>query len=344
MEKSLEILFQKYQEGTISLQEELILAEKLADPGRAEADRFLRNDLARSLSQIPEEKRNLDHLLHEIHHDIRLRQSGNEKKAVYRVLRWASRVAAVLFIPLLSASLYFFWGHPGSGQEEAMLHLLAPRGSRVNFELPDGTTGTLNSGSVLQYSSRFSGSRRVKLVGEAWFDVATDKRHPFTIDANKNQITVVGTRFSLSAWPDDQSTELILEEGKVLFESAALNKILEVAPGERILEKDGIIERTGVEPWKYTAWRDGKLVFRNDSMEELARRIARWYNVDVEVRGEGLKEYKFRGVFEDDPLEEVLRLLKITSPISYEIRDRRLNADGSFSRKHVLLTSKKRTE
>lgn len=340
MEKDLKILFQKYQEGKISLQEELILAEKLADPGNSEADRFLRNDLARSLSRIPEEKKNLDHVLHEIHHHIRLKQSEKEKKTVYRIFHRASRVAAILFIPLLAVSLYFQLSQTKSDRDDAMLQVIAPQGGRINFELPDGTTGTLNSGTRLAYSSGFIKNRHVRLVGKAWFDVAKDKEHPFMIDANENRITVIGTRFSLSAWPADRTTELVLEEGKVLFESAALSKAMEVIPGQRVIEKDNKVERTEVETWKYTAWKDGKLVFRNDSMEELARRISRWYNVDVEISGEGLREYRFRGVFEDDPLEEVLRLLKITSPIDYEILDRQSNADGSFSRKKIILTKK----
>ncbi len=340
MEKDLKILFQKYREGMISLEEELILAEKLSDEKSPEVDCFLRDDLTCSLDQAPEETKNLDHLLHEIHHHIRLRQSKKEKKTISLVYHWAARVAAVLFVPLLAATLYLLLNNTKSDRSDVMLQVFAPLGSRVNFELPDGTTGILNGGTRLGYSSGFLKDRHVKLEGEAWFDVAKDKQHPFTIDANNDKIVVVGTRFSLSAYPDDRTTDLVLAEGKVIFESATLNTTLKIVPGERIFEENGKIERTKVDPWKYTAWKDGKLVFRNDSMEELARRVSRWYNVDVEIRGEGLKEYRFRGVFEDDPLEEVLRLLKMTSPIDYEIHDRKLNPDGSFSRKQVILTRK----
>lgn len=340
MEEDLKILLQKYQEGKISLQEELILAEKLADPSVPEADRLLRTDLNQSLERSPEERKDLEHVLHQIHHRIRLKQSEKGKSKVYRLYRWTSRVAAILFVPLLAVSLFLVLdGHPEK-ERAVMLQITAPQGARVNFELPDGTTGTLNSGTRLNYSSAFSENRHVELVGEAWFDVAKDKRHPFLIDVNENRITVTGTRFSLAAYPADKITELVLEEGKVLFESATLNTALEIVPGQRVTEKYGQVEREEVETWKYTAWKEGKLVFRNDSMVELARRISRWYNVDVEIRDEGLEEYKFRGVFEDDSLEEVLRLLRMTSPIDYEIHDRKLNADGSFSRKQVILTQK----
>ncbi len=340
MERDLNILFRKYQEGTISLEEELMLAEMLADPSGIEADRFMRNDLSQWLGQVPEEERTLDHVLHEIHHHIHLKQSEKEKKPAYRVFRAASKAAAILFIPLLAVTLYLHWHNTKSDRNSAMLQIVAPEGARINFKLPDGTTGTLNGGTRLDYASEFEKNRYVKLAGEAWFDVAKNKQHPFTVEANENKITVAGTRFSLSAYPSDKTTELVLEEGKVLFESVALSTSMEVTPGQRVVEKDGKVERTAVDPEKYTAWREGKLVFRNDSMEELARRISRWYNVDVKIMGEGLDKYLFRGVFEDDPLEEVLRLLKMTSPIDYKIIDRQSGKDGSFSRKQVILTKK----
>ena len=340
MGNDLKILFQKYRDGKISLEDELILSEKLSDEKNPEVDRFLRNDLTHSLDLVPERTKNLDYLLHEIHHHIRLRQSEKDRRTISRVYRWSTRVAAILFVPLLAVMSYLLLNNIKPDGNAVMLQVLAPSGSRVNFELPDGTTGILNGGTRLSYSSDFMKNRHVKLDGEAWFDVAKDKQHPFAIDANNDKIIVVGTRFSLSAYPEDKTTDLVLEEGNVLFESAELSKALNIVPGERVYKKDGNVERTEVDPWKYTAWKDGKLVFRNDSMEELARRISRWYNVDVEIRGEGLKEYKFRGVFEDDPLEEVLYLLKMTSPIDYEIHDRKLNPDGSFSRKQVILTRK----
>lgn len=340
MEKDLKILLQKYREGKISLQEELILAEMLADPALSGADHLLKTDFNQSLENIPEETKNLHHVLHEIHHQIRLKQSEKEKKTVYRIFRAASKAAAILFIPLLAVTLYLQRHNPKSDLNSVMLQIVAPEGARINFKLPDGTAGTLNGGTRLDYASEFEKNRHVKLTGEAWFDVAKDKQHPFTVEANENKITVAGTRFSISAWPADKTTELVLEEGMVLFESDALSTSMEVTPRQRVVEENGKVERTTVDPEKYTAWRQGKLVFRNDSMEELARRISRWYNVDVEIRGEGLDKYLFRGVFEDDPLEEVLRLLKMTSPIDYKVIDRQSGKDGSFSRKHVILTKK----
>ena len=340
MDRDLKILFQKYQDGKISLPEELLLAEKLADPAHSEADHFLKADLQQSLDGAPLVEKDLTHVLHGIHHQIHLMQTARNRSKRYRLYHWSSRVAALLFFPLLVISLFLMLNDRSAQQNAAMLQVLAPKGARVNFRLPDGTTGILNGGSRLSYAAVFSETRQVILAGEAYFSVAKDKKHPFIIHVNEDEVKVVGTKFSLAAYPSDKSTELVLEEGKVLFTSPVLKSPVELMPGQRLMEKGEKVERSEVETWKYTAWKDGKLVFRNDSMEELARRISRWYNVDVEIEGQGLQEYLFRGVFEDDSLEEVLRLLKMTSPIDYEIHDRQANADGSFSRKKIILTKR----
>ena len=310
----------------------------ISNPDNAEADRFLKADFNNYFNGQIYEKREMKQVLHAIHHRIHLQQSEKQKSTVHQIYHWTSRIAAMLFIPFLLISIWFFL-NPGINTGQAtLLQIVAPQGSRVNFELPDGTKGILNGGSQLDYSSGFAANRHVKLSGEAWFDVVHDTKHPFIVDAHKNSVQVVGTKFTLAAWPEDDLTELVLEEGNVLFKSPGTGKVLEVAPGQRIVEKNGEIERSQVETWKYTAWKDGRLIFRNDSMEELARRISRWYNVEVEFDKKGLEEYTFRGVFEDDPLEEVLRLLKMTSPIDFEIHDRQVNTDGSFSRKKVIIT------
>ena len=340
MEKNLKLLLQKYKTGKLSLSEDLLLAEIIADPSIAGVDNHLQKDFSQCFESSENEIRNLDHVLHEIHHRLNIKQSEKKKTPVYQLYHWASRVAAIFFIPLLMLSLFLLLNNKTPNNQEAMFQVVVPEGARVNFELPDGTTGFLNSGSKLIYSSVFTVNREVHLFGEAYFNVAHDQLHPFMIEANGNEIQVVGTKFNLTAYPHEMNTELVLEEGKVLFKSSEMKSAVDILPGQRLIEKNGKVKLTDVEPWKYSAWKEGKLVFRNDSMEELARRISHWYNVDVEINDEGLEAYTFRGVFEDDPLEEVLRLLKMTSPIDYRIQNRQENTDGTFSRKKVVITKK----
>ncbi|WP_163717602.1 FecR family protein [Mangrovibacterium lignilyticum] len=338
MDDDLKRLLQKYQTGRIALKEELRLSRRLADHLDQEAGHLLSNDIHDHFENSEEEIEDLSNVLSEIHHRININQSAENAKKVHLFYQVISKVAAVLFIPVLLLAVYQWFNSGSHIDGDALVEIVAPKGARITFQLPDGTCGTLNSMSSLSYSPSFSNNRNVVLSGEAYFDVAKDKNHPFTISANDNEVKVVGTKFSLSAYPEDKVTELVLEEGKVLFTPSHSNKSIDIIPGQRLVCSNRGVEQSKVETWKYTAWKDGKLVFRNDSMSELARRISRWYNVDVQVADQGLEAYVFRGVFENDSLEEVLRLLKLTSPINYRIVDRHPKTDGSFSRKRVIIT------
>ena len=112
-------------------------------------------------------------------------------------------------------------------------------------------------------------------------------------------------------------------------------------PEERLILNDGTINISVTDVSKYSAWKEGKIVFRGDPMDEVARRIERWYNVEVELVDKELKNYVFRGTFQDDSLEEVLRFLSMTSPIEYQIIDRQLQDNGTVQKKKILLYMKK---
>lgn len=341
MSEDLKRLLANYREGKLSLHEEILLSKRFGNQFDGEADKFLFDDLLEHFRDEQAEPKELKGVLNAIHHRIRLNESARQRNNLHKLYQTLSKVAAILFLPLLLVVLYQWYSGRSSEGQLATTEIVAPKGARVRFQLPDGTSGTLNSTSSLVYSSTFLENRQVTLVGEAYFDVAKDAEHPFTISANNNQIRVVGTKFSLSAYPDDEETELVLEEGKVVFTPYYSDKQkIEVVPGEHLICVNGKVTQTEVETWKYTAWKDGKLIFRNDSMTELARRISRWYDVDVEIDNKGLEEYVFRGVFENDPLDEVLRLLQKTSPISYTIVDRKPNADGTYSRTKVIINKK----
>ncbi len=297
------------------------------------------------LKNHPEENHNLAYLLDRIHHTIN--KNGNQKKQtiVKKIYRWYSVAAAVLLIPILIAGAIGFMEQK---QEEPILAespvkstLFAPLGSRFSFSLPDGTTGWLNSGSSLDYSLPFSNNRQIVLNGEAWFDVAHDTEHPFEIAAGDSKVKVLGTKFNLNSYSEEEYLEVVLEEGKVEFSTSGLTTAIEMKPDERLIFNDGIINIEATDASKFSAWKEGKLVFRGDPMAEVTRRIERWYNVDLELVGKELEKYVFSGTFQDDSLEEVLRYLSMTSPIGYRITDRKLLDDGTIQKTKVILYKKK---
>ena len=273
-----------------------------------------------------------------IHHKIRLKEFGRGRSLTERLTTFYSRAAAVILIPLLAGTGFLLLRErTGNSGMTPSASIYAPAGSRVSFTLPDGTEGMLNSGSTLTYRMPFTADRAVSLTGEAWFDVSHDEKHPFTVDAGDLDLTVLGTTFNVSAYPEEGYVEVVLENGKVLVDSDHYTEGMIMSPSEKLVYENGRVTRSTTDPSKYSSWTAGKLVFRSDSMSEVARRIERWYNVKVEIMDDDLEKYSFRATFEDDQLEEVLKFLSMTSPIRYEITPRYLAEDSTYTRSVVKI-------
>lgn len=297
-----------------------------------------------SIKEHKDDNYNLSYLLDRIHHKIHFNENWKKKTVIRRIYRWYSVTAAILLIPLLIASAIWFIT---KSQKETLIAensvtstLLAPLGARISFSLPDGTNGWLNSGSSLQYNIPFTNNRQVTIMGEAWLDVAHDGAHPFEITAGDSKVKVLGTKFNLNAYPKEKCIEVVLEEGKVEFSVSGRLSAIEMKPDERLVFKDGIVNISNTFASKYSAWKEGKLIFRGDPMIEVARRIERWYNAEVELVGGEFEDYAIMGTFQDDSLEEVLRYISMTSPIRYRILDRRIIDDGTLQKQKVLIYHK----
>ena len=290
---------------------------------------------------------NLNQILDSIHHIIRKDEIAKRQNPVQKLLRVYMKAAAILIIPLLIAGglAYSYLSHRylNITDRDVNSMIYAPMGSRVSFNLPDGTTGMLNSGSHLTYSIPFARSRKVKLEGEAWFEVKHDEEHPFEISSGNSTVRVLGTSFNLSAYPEENYFELVLREGEVEFLDKTHNEKVTVLPSERLVFKNGRTSKSVVEPEKYNAWTEGRLVFRGDPMAEVARRIGRWYNVKISIADKELEKYTFRATFQDDKLEDVLRFLTMTSPISYKISPRELMPDGTYKKEEVTIYKNNRS-
>jgi transmembrane sensor len=287
----------------------------------------------------------LNHLLDHIHHIIRINETTRRRKPLQKLIRIYSRIAAIILLPLLLAGgLFYNYLGPKSNiiaDKQVSSTIIAPFGSRVSFTLPDGTTGMLNSGSRLSYSLPFNNNRQVKLEGEAWLEVSPDKENPFQISTGNSSVKVLGTSFNISAYPAENYVEIVLENGKVEFLDKIGDKKTMMFPSERLIFKNGNIAKSITDPAKYNAWTEGKLVFRGDPMDEVSRRIERWYNVKVVLADKELERYSFRATFEDDDLKDVLRFLSMTSPIRYQIVPRKALPDGTYEKEKVTIYLKK---
>ncbi|MDZ7632961.1 MAG: DUF4974 domain-containing protein [Bacteroidales bacterium] len=324
-----------------------IAGEKDSDDVRAmfssgENNDGLRNFIANDWSVLMESDiatgEELRPLLDSIHHQIRIREFNRGKTLLRKLSGFYVRVAAIIMIPLLLGTGFLLLrGKVGDAGQPAVASIYAPAGSRVAFSLPDGTAGMLNSASTLTYSMPFTRKRNVTLSGEAWFEVTHDGEHPFVVDAGNLNLTVLGTAFNVSAYPDENYSEVVLENGSLMVNCELYKEGILMEPSERFVLENGIGSRSIGDPGKYSSWKEGKLVFRSDSMSEVARRIERWYNVNVELMDSDLENYSFRATFEDDPLEEVLKFLSMTSPIRYEITPREITADSIYAKSIVKI-------
>jgi transmembrane sensor len=288
---------------------------------------------------------NLDRLLDHVHHIIRKNETLERRKPMQKFIQVYMKAAAILLIPLLITGglVYSYLGFHSkiSTDRQVSSTIYAPLGARVAFNLPDGTTGMLNSGSRLTYTLPFNNNRNINLEGEAWFEVNHDEIHPFEIRAGNSTVKVLGTSFNLSAYQAENYIEVVLQKGKVEFHDKKGDKNVTLLPSERLVFHDGNISKSVIDPAKYYAWTEGRLVFRGDPMDEVARRIERWYNVKVELVDKELEKYSFRATFEDDKLEDVLHYLSMTSPIRYKITPREMMSDGTYIKEIVTVYLKK---
>jgi transmembrane sensor len=224
--------------------------------------------------------------------------------------------------------------------------VVAAFGTYSLIELPDGSKVWLNSGASLRYPDKFKNDNRiVYLVGEAYFEVHSDESKPFLVSTPYFTVKATGTRFNVRAEKNFRNPSVTLVEGKVAVRKTNSVKgndlIAYLQPGQNMIYDtlNGYTNIQTEDTYKHVAWKDGKLVFRNDNISEVARRISLQYNVDIEIKGSEIKQYRYRATFENEPLGELLRLLKISSPIDYtEVKPKAL-PDGTFSRRKIIIYS-----
>jgi transmembrane sensor len=274
-----------------------------------------------------------------------------KKQARIRVIDIFQKAAAVLILPLLVATLWFALQKPQKTDEPfiAWHTLEIPAGMRSEFYLPDSTRVYLNSKTSLSYPLIFSDTiREVKLSGEAYFEVTENKKVPFIVNTGRINIEVTGTEFIATRYPHEELTEIVLIEGGInLFQGeyhTTKKDIIQLKPGEKIFCADSdskmIIEKVDTE--KYTAWKNGILLFRDDPMPDVVRRLNRWFNVDIQLEGPELRNWSYTATFEDESLDQVLELLKISAPIEYTIKRREMKTDKTFSKMEIIIKQKRK--
>jgi hypothetical protein len=203
-------------------------------------------------------------------------------------------------------------------QENKFNTLLVPYGKRAEIILADGTKVWLNSGSKLVYPSLFSGSKReVFLIGEAIFEVSENKDVPFYVSTNDYSVKVLGTVFNVANYPEDSNTSTVLKSGKVQidYQTKGLfgsKKSIDITPGTKVVYERGIqkISTSAVSIESYFSWRDGILIFKNDPLDHILKKVSRYYNVEVVIENESLRLGSFSGHLNlKDDISQVIEII-----------------------------------
>ena len=313
MDQQITALFRKYLSNSATADEMKELDEWIAS--NEDFHDWLENQVDNSSAEMDAEKQ--ADILAKIHEKIAV-----QSKQKFVLPGWAKTVAAVALIVLMavSAAIYFRSNQPNMIQ---YAEIGALRGQKASVTLPDGTKITLNSESTLKYSTNYNQSdRAVELVGEAYFEVAKNKKIPFVVKAGKLEIEAKGTAFNIKAYPTDNSISTTLTEGKIEVKTPV--DVLNMIPNERMeynITDQTFRKLTLTDAVGSIGWLSDELSFENATLAEVVANFSRIYNIDIRFASESIKEQRFTGKINNNSLLSVLRIISFTSPIRFEQKD-----------------------
>ncbi|QJB32807.1 FecR domain-containing protein [Chitinophaga oryzae] len=195
--------------------------------------------------------------------------------------------------------------------------LVVPRGQTYKVTLADGTRVWLNADSRLRFPVAFSGdAREVELEGEACFETAPMAAKPFLVKVRDMNVTVLGTEFNINAYTNNTLTTLV--SGKVKVDAGPLVK--ELSPGQQAVCRQGNMTVASVDAEQFTAWKEGLLVFDNESLEDIMIRLGREYDYTVNFENKSLQQLRIGGNIEKSPsVAQVLTLIEQLTDVHFVI-------------------------
>lgn len=255
-------------------------------------------------------------------------QPRRGRSSAWRQLSRLGVMAA--FVAVFALVAGYMLGEFGAGPEGSTMREVATEtGQRARVTLHDGTQVTLNAESKLTLPAEFAEDERtVHLRGEAYFQVVSDKERPFKIEVDGAVTEVLGTKFNVGAYPDEPDVEIVVDEGKVAVRPEGgrddQKVLLERRQLAQLTRGDEHIIRREVSVDDYLAWVEGRLVFRDAPIQEVARKLRRWYGLEVELAPALHDVDRLNASFEEESVEEVLDIIAETLNLHYERDGRRV--------------------
>lgn len=277
------------------------------------------------------------------------------KGKLYRLIKFAA--AAAILAGLVLGALVIFKNRSFNKIQAfhtQPIEVAAASGARSQLLLPDGSKVWLNSNSKLHYNQSFNDSiREVFLDGEAYFDVVKNPERPFIVHTSAIDIRVLGTAFNVKSYDSDKTIETTLIRGSV----EVTNKLSPSSPKIILQSKEKLVFENTMNLQKNekipaaasttltdnkttpytvinlpenlkesalaeTSWVHNRLVFDGDSFRELALKMERWYSVEIDFKNEAVANYRLRGVFEDETVDQALQALQLIAPFKYKIKNK----------------------
>jgi transmembrane sensor len=236
------------------------------------------------------------------------------------------KYAAVFFLAFVLGSLTHYFMNRNERNELSSLYntIDVPYGQRSQITLYDGTKVWLNSGTKLRYPVAFSSKTRdVYIEGEAFFDIAKNKNHPFLVYAGQLKVEVLGTLFNVCAYPDDDEIMATLEEGSINAINTLDGKSVIIKPGEQLIlnRATNLLNQQKVNTELYSSWKGNLLKFENAPFDEVIKKMERWYDVKINVDAKINTNERYTMTIKTESLREMLQLVSRTTKIKYEIEE-----------------------
>ncbi|MCE7054816.1 FecR domain-containing protein [Algoriphagus sp. AGSA1] len=254
--------------------------------------------------------------------------SGSRKKLNWqRILKYAAAI-----VILISSTIWLYYSSQNFSNEPETAVSVSPiyilkeniAGQKTKIFLPDGSVVYLNSNSKLKYSSNFSGDeRRVYMKGEAYFEVAKDSLKPFVVESDQVETVALGTAFNVNSF-DANEIRISLTEGSVrINQKQNEDNATILSPGKELVvnTETQTFSELSFNQEDVIGWKEGKLVFRQATLDEVSSSLERWYGVEIQIRGRVPKNWKVTTVYENETLKNVLTDLQYSKKFAYEINN-----------------------
>ena len=335
-DQTIQELLPLYARGEVSEQQGREVDEWIcrSTANRKMAEQYFRLEQLYSLAEASE-KADTDNALHAIHSRMRQTRTRN-------ALGWLKLAAAILSIPLLISTI---WLSSEIRKQDSLppVQIKSTVGMTTSTTLPDGTKVWLNSNSTLSYPIRFGSTREVTLDGEAYFDVAKLNGRKFIVSTGNMQVEVTGTEFDVEAYSDrGPEVRTTLVSGSVLLhciDAEGRIRTVQMSPGEQFCYNSETFKltRRNIDGPGVTAWKDGKTILENTSLEDALRAIGNRFNIEFLVRNQALLSNRYTGTFSGQTLDVVLEHFKRTTKIHFDTDLKGADPDNISGRQVIIV-------